>query len=59
MKGEKKVVVTTPIAAEVLEELKYRTGKSTTKRALAEAVNHYLMCPFSKELDTDNIRINR
>ncbi len=58
MKGEKKVVVTTPLAVDVLEELKYRTGETTTKKALVEAVNHYLECSRSSG-DFDRIILSQ
>lgn len=56
MKSEKEVVVTTPLTEKVLEELKYRTGESTTKKALVKAVNHYLECPHYKELESVSTR---
>lgn len=47
MKSERKVVVTTPLRAGVLEELKRKSGETTTKKALVKAVEHYLECPRS------------
>lgn len=41
------VWVRTALHEDVLEELKRKTGKRTTKDALAEAVEHYLKCPFT------------
>ncbi|MFO7968387.1 MAG: DUF5371 family protein [Archaeoglobaceae archaeon] len=58
--NEKKLVVTTPLATEVLQELKYRTGETTTKRALLKAVDHYLECPkSSRELDRTTIKLRK
>ena len=39
----------TVLPEDVLEELKKKTGKMTTKDALAEAVEHYLTCPYTHE----------
>lgn len=47
LKSERKVVVTTPLRAGVLEELKRKSGETTTKKALVKAVEHYLECPRS------------
>ena len=33
----------------VLEELKKKTGESATKDAIAKAVEHYLVCPYTHE----------
>uniref|UniRef100_A0A7C4S567 Uncharacterized protein n=1 Tax=Geoglobus ahangari TaxID=113653 RepID=A0A7C4S567_9EURY len=39
----------TVLPEEVLEELKRKTGEMTTKDALAKAVEHYLICPYTHE----------
>ncbi len=39
----------TVLPEEVLEELKRKTGELATKDALARAVEHYLMCPYTHE----------
>jgi len=39
----------TVLPESVLEELKKKTGESATKDAIAKAVEHYLMCPYTHE----------
>ncbi len=39
----------TVLPEDVLKELKKKTGESTTKDALAKAVEHYLKCPYTHE----------
>ncbi len=39
----------TVLPEDVLEELKKKTGEVTTKDALAKAVEHYLVCPYTHE----------
>jgi hypothetical protein len=39
----------TVLPQHVLEELKRKTGESATKDAIATAVEHYLMCPYTHE----------
>jgi hypothetical protein len=39
----------TVLPENVLEELKKKTGESATKDAIAKAVEHYLMCPYTHE----------
>ncbi len=39
----------TVLPEDVLEQLKKKTGESTTKDALAKAVEHYLKCPYVHE----------
>ncbi|AEA47096.1 MAG: hypothetical protein DRO98_00990 [Archaeoglobales archaeon] len=39
----------TVLPEHVLEELKKKTGESATKDAIAKAVEHYLMCPYTHE----------
>ena len=46
----------TVLPEDVLKELKKKTGQSTTKDALAVAVEHYLECPYTHE-DTFEKRI--
>jgi hypothetical protein len=37
----------TVLTEEVLAQLKERSGESTTKDALAKAVEHYIQCPYT------------
>lgn len=39
----------TVLPENVLEELKRKTGETATKDAIAKAVEHYLMCPYTHE----------
>ncbi len=39
----------TVLPENVLDELKKKTGESATKDAIAKAVEHYLMCPYTHE----------
>jgi hypothetical protein len=39
----------TVLPESILEELKKKTGESATKDAIAKAVDHYLMCPYTHE----------
>ncbi len=39
----------TVLPEDVLNELKKKTGESATKDAIAKAVEHYLMCPYTHE----------
>uniref|UniRef100_A0A7J2TJ11 DUF5371 domain-containing protein n=1 Tax=Archaeoglobus fulgidus TaxID=2234 RepID=A0A7J2TJ11_ARCFL len=39
----------TVLPENVLEELKKKTGEVATKDALAKAVEHYLVCPYTHE----------
>ncbi|MBO8181731.1 MAG: DUF5371 domain-containing protein [Archaeoglobus sp.] len=39
----------TVLPESVLEELKKKTGEGATKDAIAKAVDHYLMCPYTHE----------
>ncbi len=39
----------TVLPIEVLEELKKKTGESSTKDAIAKAIEHYLACPYTHE----------
>ena len=39
----------TVLPEEVLEELKKKTGENATKDAIAKAVEHYLVCPYTHE----------
>lgn len=39
----------TVLPESVLDELKKKTGESATKDAIAKAVEHYLMCPYTHE----------
>lgn len=39
----------TVLPENVLNELKKKTGESATKDAIAKAVEHYLMCPYTHE----------
>ncbi len=39
----------TVLPENVLEELKKKTGESATKDAIAKAVEHYLICPYTHE----------
>ncbi|RLE46231.1 MAG: hypothetical protein DRJ31_10250 [Candidatus Methanomethylicota archaeon] len=39
----------TVLPEDVLEELKRKTGESATKDAIAKAVEHYLMCPYTHQ----------
>jgi len=39
----------TVLPENVLEELKRKTGESATKDAIAKAVEHYLICPYTHE----------
>jgi hypothetical protein len=47
---ERIIIVQTKLPEDVLEELKRKTGESTTKEALAKAIDHYLYC-FNVEKD--------
>jgi len=48
-----------PLSEEILSELLEKTGKSTIKDALAEAVCHYLCCPHAKRSINFNYRKSR
>jgi hypothetical protein len=39
----------TVLGEEILNELKKKTGESATKDAIAKAIEHYLMCPYTHE----------
>jgi len=39
----------TVLPESMLDELKKKTGESATKDAIAKAVEHYLMCPYTHE----------
>ncbi|MCS7131017.1 MAG: DUF5371 domain-containing protein [Archaeoglobaceae archaeon] len=39
----------TVLPENVLEELKKKTGENATKDAIAKAVEHYLICPYTHE----------
>jgi len=39
----------TVLPLDVLEELKKKTGETATKDALAKAIEHYLLCPYTHE----------
>lgn len=39
----------TVLSLDVLEELKRKTGEPATKDALAKAIEHYLICPYTHE----------
>ncbi|MCC6027987.1 MAG: DUF5371 domain-containing protein [Archaeoglobus sp.] len=39
----------TVLPENVLEELKKKTGEPATKDAIAKAVEHYLVCPYTHE----------
>ncbi len=41
--------VQTVLLSEDIEALKQKTGESSTKEALAEAVSHYLKCEYTHE----------
>lgn len=39
----------TVLPENVLEELKKKTGEAATKDAIAKAVEHYLICPYTHQ----------
>jgi len=39
----------TVLPEDTLKELKRKTGESTTKDAIAKAIEHYLKCPYTDE----------
>jgi hypothetical protein len=39
----------TVLPEDMLNELKKKTGESATKDAIAKAVEHYLICPYTHE----------
>ncbi len=39
----------TVLPSEMLEELKKKTGESSTKDAIYKAIEHYLACPYTHE----------
>ncbi|MEM0021985.1 MAG: DUF5371 family protein [Archaeoglobaceae archaeon] len=39
----------TVLPENVLEELKKKTGETATKDAIAKAVEHYLICPYTHQ----------
>ncbi len=39
----------TVLPEDILNELKKKTGEGATKDAIAKAVDHYLMCPYTHE----------
>ncbi|MFO7968171.1 MAG: DUF5371 family protein [Archaeoglobaceae archaeon] len=41
---EKIIIVQTKLPKDILEDLKNKTGESTTKEALSTAINHYINC---------------
>jgi len=49
LKVGKIVHAQTVLPEEILKELKKKTGESSTKDALAKAVEHYLRCPYTHE----------
>ncbi len=53
------LIVQTKIPAEKLEMLKEKSGKSTIKEALSEAVYHYLYCPLANKIDESIERSRR
>ncbi len=55
----KLLIVQTKIPQEKLEMLKDKTGKSTVKDALSEAVYHYLYCPLANRIDESIERSRR
>jgi len=55
----KLLIVQTKISIEKLEMLKMKTGKSTVKDALSEAVYHYLYCPLASKIDEEIERSRR
>ncbi len=55
----KLLIVQTRISQEKLEMLKNKTGKSTVKEALSEAVYHYLYCPLANRIDESIERSRR
>ena len=52
---EKIIIVQTKLPEDILEELKKKTGESTTKEALSKAINHYINC-FMAEKEQKNVR---
>lgn len=52
---EKIIIVQTKLPEGILEELKKKTGESTTKEALAKAINHYINC-FMAEKEQKSVR---
>ncbi len=55
----KLLIVQTKIPSDKVEELKLKTGKSTIKEALSEAVYHYLYCPLANKIDESIERCKR
>jgi hypothetical protein len=49
MRDNRVVFAQVPLLKSQLEELKQRSGTSTTKDALQAAVDHYLACPATAE----------
>lgn len=52
---EKIIIVQTKLPKDTLEELKKKTGESTTKEALSKAINHYIDC-FMAEKEHKKVR---
>lgn len=48
MRGSEIVFAQVPLLKSQLEELKRRSGMTTTKDALQAAVDHYLHCPTTQ-----------
>jgi len=53
------LIVQTKIPVDKLEMLKEKSGKSTVKEALSEAVYHYLYCPLARKIDEEIERSRR
>ncbi len=55
----KLLIVQTKIPKDKIEKLKLKTGKSTIKEALSEAVYHYIYCPLARKIDESIERSRR
>ncbi len=47
----------TLLPEDILKDLKEKTGEEATKDALAKAIDHYLICPYAKELPRKSLEV--
>ncbi|MFP3908660.1 MAG: DUF5371 family protein [Archaeoglobaceae archaeon] len=53
---KKFVNTTTELPEDVLQELKEKSGETSTKEALFKAICHYLYCPYTHDGDKMRLR---
>ena len=53
------IIGTTKLPEDVIEELKKKTGEKTIKDALAKAIDHYLMCFKTKEMEKESKKVKK